>query len=122
MFVGAGKVVMASTFPVWLECRGCIDRVSKKGEACLTEFALAGVDDNAVGLKALEQLQQLLFMLSWAGASHQEIVNVGVHKIKATQDLINEALKSLTRVSEAERHAKKFKHTERCCDGAHGGF
>jgi len=48
-------------------------------------------------------------MLFWAGAGNKEVVNVTITEMETMKHLINEALKSLCGVTQAEGHRNEFK-------------
>ena len=58
-------------------------------------------------------------MLSFRRTGNQDIGNACIQKIEATENFINEMLKSLSSITKTKRHVQKLEQAER---GANGGL
>ena len=51
-------------------------------------------------------------MFSFRMAGNQEIIDVSIHEIKASEDFVDESLECLSSVSQTKRHTGEFKQTK----------
>jgi hypothetical protein len=70
--------------------------------------AFGGVYNDTVIAQALEHLSYVVLVFLRTCASNQKVIYVGITKMQAPQDLIDEPLKGLCRIPETERHSKKL--------------
>ena len=75
-----------------------VNVVSKELQSCSTEVAFGGVDNNAVVAQTSKDLPYVVLMFLRACAGNQE---VGVTKMQARQNLIDEPLESLCCIPES---------------------
>ena len=75
-------------------------------------MGLADIDDDAIVHKALENHAKVSEMLLGRGAGNQKVIDIRKTEGQFRQDLINEALESLSGVAESERHAYKLEQTK----------
>ena len=75
-------------------------------------MGLADIDDDAIVHKALENHAKVSEMLLGRGAGNQKVIDIRKTEGQFRQDLINEALESLSGVAESERHTYKLEQAK----------
>jgi len=77
-----------------------VNTMAEEVQLCNIKQALVGVDDDPMRGESGENCSQVIKVLFWGGAGDENIVNVGVGHLNATEDLIHEKLKHLGSVVE----------------------
>ena len=85
-----------------------VNVVSKELQSCSTEVAFGGVDNNAVVAQTSKDLPYVVLMFLRACAGNQEVIYVGVTKMQAPQNWIDEPLESLCCIPESKWHSEKL--------------
>ena len=92
-------------------------QVSEEAQAGCSKNALLSVDDNSMLLEPVKNQFEVLQVFLLAVTGDQEVIDVGVGEVEASQDLIDEPLKGLCRVLQSEGHPSELEQAERCDDG-----
>ena len=77
----------------------CVDDVAQELHRRLAKHRLIWVYSHTVLVETFEQLSKMLLVFIRVGTRHQQVVDVGIDKVKAHEDLVNETLESLGCVS-----------------------
>ena len=71
-------------------------------------------------LQSGEHLSEMVVVLLWIRASYQDVIEVGIAKGQATEDVVNEPLEGLSCVPQTKGHLhelEKAKGGGNCCLG-----
>ncbi len=71
-------------------------------------------------VQALENVSKVVLVFICTRTGDKEVINVGIAEIRATQDLVDEALKRLGCILESKGHPKELKQSKGCCDSSLG--
>ena len=94
-------------------------RCPRNSNDAIPKTLFAGYED-AVLLWTLQDNLQVLQMFLWGGASNKQVIDIPVAKVEVSYYFINETLKCLSCISQAERHVHKLEKAKGCGDGSHG--
>ena len=86
--------------------------MSKKVERRNCKRAFDRINHNAELGESVEEQFQMLKMLIFGMAGNQEVIDVSIHEIKASEDFVDESLECLSSVSQTKRHTGEFKQTK----------
>lgn len=94
--------------------------VAKEIQLRSTKLALRGIYNNAISIKTLKELAEVVLVLFFVGASDQQIVQISKTEWETAQGFIHKSLEGLRRVPQTERHPQILEQPKRGRNGRLG--
>ena len=91
--------------------------VSQELELCHSKCALDWIDYYAVFIQTGQNRPQVMLVFFGTGACDEDVVNVRIAEVQATQDLVDKALKCLSCISQPKWHLQELEQAKQSGDG-----